>query len=68
MVQQVTKSAENIEHILSLSGISAVEFVQAMDIKCILIVCGLASASSTNPCPYCNLAKKLFQLYCFAKR
>ena len=66
MVQKVGELYENIKIMLDLSGVKSLDFVQACDIKAQLCVLGLGTASSTCPCPYCNLAKKLFNSYHFA--
>ena len=60
MVQQVTENYDNLKIFLDLCGIPDLQFVQAMDIKCINTACGLGTPASTCPCPYCNLPKKDF--------
>lgn len=60
MVQQVTENYDNLKIVLDLCGIPDLQFVQAMDIKCINTACGLGTPASTCPCPYCNLPKKDF--------
>ena len=63
-VEQVGESYENLKSILDLLKISSVSFAQALDVKCILLLCGLGAASSTYPCAWCELSKNHFDDPC----
>jgi hypothetical protein len=60
IVPEVAESYGNLETILQLLNLDGFNFALAVDMKLANAVLGLQSASSTHPCPWCDLGKPNF--------
>ena len=59
IVEGVPEEYNNVKAIMDRLNLNIrkLNYVFTMDIKLMLIVLGLMSASSTFPCPYCHISK-----------